>query len=198
MLGEIEAAHAEAEGPEEARRVYLEWAVRFAPPAMRRDLLRELRHAWRGLRVWVTGSWAAALAGAVAGWGAAGEGSGRFVQVAGAGLVIFGVLGIRLGATDPPRIAADLGLSAPRLQAARAAAVFGVLAGVLVPGAVLHLVRAGAAGLPAVVALGVAAVVVAALGAVLGDRAPERGIWVYVPAGGLLWVALVQVAGGGG
>ncbi len=121
LLGEIDAAYAFADAPDEAHRVYLEWAVRFAPLGLRVHLLRELRHIWRGQRAWATGGLGLAILAAFAGW--AGQ-----TWVAMGLIAVIGALGVRLTATDPAWLAQTLGIPRAKVQAARTLAV-GAMAG---------------------------------------------------------------------
>jgi hypothetical protein len=187
LLGEIEAAWAAAESPEEARAVYLEWAARWAPTAIRRDLLKDLRHLWRGLRPWVTGSWGLAAIAALAGWTSDPDGLARVVWVGGAALVVAGFVGIRLGATDPAWL--DLVLPSRGRVAGRAVAVWLVLQVVVLAGAGALAIRQGRIAASGLGRLEIAAVILAILGAAAGARLRGRGGIVYVPLGILLWAA---------
>lgn len=188
LLGEIDAAWAAVESPEEARAVYLEWAVRFAPAGLRRDLLKELRHLWRGLRPWVTGSWGLAFLAALAGWTKDVDASSRLAWVGGGALLVVGFAGVRLGADDPAWL--DAMLPAPRRPVARFLALWGCMQAVIVAGMAALAVRQGI--LPALAAglrLEVVAVVLAALGAGAGERLRGKGGLVYVPVGIVAWAA---------
>ena len=182
LLGEIEAAWAAAESPEEARAVYLEWTVRMVPEALRRDLRRELRHLWRGLRPWVTGSWGLAVLALLAGWTDEAAGRARLAWVGGAALLALGFAGVRLAATDPAWLD-DLLPSSRRLPA-RVLAVFLVMQVVVLPANAALLVRQGTTAL---LPLEGAALGLAVLGAISGARLRGHGGLVYLPAGILVW-----------
>jgi hypothetical protein len=70
VLGEIDARYARLESPQEATAVYLDWAARFFPDALKRYLLLDLRAGWRAHRGALTGVWLiGALAAVTAGRG---------------------------------------------------------------------------------------------------------------------------------
>ncbi len=70
LLQEIDARYAAFERPEDARRVYLDWAVRFFPAATRTWALADLRHGWRQRRSWISAAWVGGLAAGLASWSA--------------------------------------------------------------------------------------------------------------------------------
>lgn len=188
LLGEIDAAWAAVESQEESHAVYLEWAVRFVPVGLRRDLLKELRHLWRGLRPWVTGSWGLAVLAALAGWTKEADAAARLTWVGGGALLIVGYAGVRLGADDPAWL--DAMLPAPKRPLARFLALVGCMQAVILAGMAALAVRQGIGpALGAGLRLEVVAVVLAALGAGAGDRLRGKGGLVYVPAGIVAWAA---------
>lgn len=185
VLGEIEAAWANAEDPEDARAVYLEWTVRLVPAPLRLALRKELRHLWRAHRGFVTGSWGLALLAGIAGWTAAPAGPARLAQVGAGALAAFGYAGVRLGATDPPWLDAFVPLRGRVL--ARATAVFAAMQVVIAVGTATLLVRQGTAALPAFVRLEGVAIALALVAAWSGDALRSRGGLAYLPAALLLW-----------
>ena len=170
ILGEIEAAWAAAEAAEESRHVYLDWAVRLAPPRLRTDLTRELRHLWRTQRGWVIGAWALAALAALDAW----SGGSRAGVV---GVVVFGVAGARLAGEDPRWLEQWLGLGAARVGAGRAVAVWLHLQ-VVVLGTLSGVVTGH--GRPFAAAES-ASVLVAALAAAVGLGARDRAVAAYLP-----------------
>ncbi|MDP2317582.1 MAG: hypothetical protein Q8P41_32150 [Pseudomonadota bacterium] len=185
VLGEIEAAWAQAEDPEDARAVYLEWSVRLAPAPLRLALRKELRHLWRSHRGWVTASWGLALLAGIAGWSSASDGIGRFAQVGATALAAFGYVGVRLGAGDPPWLDTFLPLRG-RIPA-RALAVFSAMQVVVAVGTATLLVRQGSEAFGVFARLELLAVTLAAVAAWAGDALRARGGLVYLPAALLLW-----------
>lgn len=185
ILGEIEAAWAESEAPEEARSVYLEWTVRLVPAPLRVALRKELRHLWRSHRAWVTGSWVLALLAGLAGWTEAPDGVARLAQVGAAALAALGYVGVRLGATDPPWL--DTFLPLPGRLVARTAAVFAAMQVVIAVGTATLLVRQGAPAFGALLRLELVALGLAGVAAVAGDKLRARGALVYLPVALLLW-----------
>jgi hypothetical protein len=186
LLGEIDAAHAAAESPEEARAVYLEWAVRFVPSSLRRDLHKDLRQLWRAERPWATGSWGLAALTALAGWSASPSAADRMVVVGGASALALGYVGVRLAAGNPAWL--DAWLPSGRRAPSRAVAVALLAQPVVLAGAAALAVRQGLP-LAAGAALRVEGVVLvcAVLGALSGERLRGRGGIVYVPAGLVAW-----------
>lgn len=171
VLGEIEAAWAGAETEEEARHVYLDWAVRLVPPARRADLLRELRHLWRSQRGWVLGAWALAGLAALDAW----SGGARAGVV---GVAITGVAGARLAAEEPAWLEAWLGLGWGRVVLGRALATWLHLQ-VVVLGAAVGLL--GGHALPMLRAE-LAAVGLAGVAGVVGVGMRGRAVAAYLPA----------------
>lgn len=185
VLGEIDAAWAQSEDPEEARAVYLEWTVRLVPVPLRVALRKELRHLWRSHRAWVTGSWGLALLAGIAGWTDAADGAARLAQVGAAALAAIGYVGVRLGASDPPWL--DTFLPLRGRVTARAAAVFAAMQVVVAVGTATLLVRQGVPAFGALLRLELVALALAGVAAWAGDTLRARGVLVYVPAALLLW-----------
>lgn len=180
LLGEIDAAYAFADAPDEAKRVYLQWAVRFVPAAIQVHLLRELRHIWRAQRGWATGAWGLALVAAAAGW------AGQLWAAVGLVTVVAG-LGVRLTSEDPAWIAESLGVSRGRVRAARAIAVAGVAAPVAIAGGLATALQRGAGALPAVLAL--------VLVSLIAPAAAVRAGRAYVPLAILLTGCVAALLG---
>ncbi|MCB9759772.1 MAG: hypothetical protein H6739_08005 [Alphaproteobacteria bacterium] len=204
ILAEIDAAYEGTEDPEEARRVYLEWAVRYLPAAARPFVLRELRHGWRGLRAWVTGAWGLGLIAFLPAWSEDPLAPGRAALVAGAGMVVVGTVGLRLAATDPLWLEQVLPWSRGPVLAARGLTVFAWLQGAVAPPVLALAIRqgAGVAG-PVLGALEVLAVALAVL-ATLISPLRSKGAFLYLALGLACWagVALAvtpwgEISGGG-
>lgn len=180
LLGEIDAAYAFADAPDEARHVYLQWAVRFAPSRLQVHLLRELRHIWRAERGWATGAWGLALVAAAAGW------AGQIWAAVGLVTVVAG-LGVRLTATDAAWIAVSLGVPPGRVLAARAIAVAGVAVPVAIAAGITLMLQRGAGGVPAALAL--------LLVCLIAPAAAVRAGRAYVPLAILLTGCLAALLG---
>ena len=101
VLAEIDARYASLEDPEEGRRVYLDWSVRFLPEVMGRWALKDLRHGWRARRTWITGAWLVSLAAFAAGWTAAEWGPSRAIDVALAGAWLCATVGVWMEIDEP-------------------------------------------------------------------------------------------------
>ena len=194
LLAEVDGMYAGMEDPEEARRVYLDWAVKFTPASVRSETLKELRHGWRGLRSWVTGAWGAGLVGAVAGWSADPVAPARAALVAGAGMVLVGAVAVRLSSTDPMWLDRSLPVPSNRRLMARGFAVFGWLQGAIVPVAAVVGVRQGGAVLGVIVMLEGMALLIAIVGAA-SSRMRAKGMLPYVALGALAWAGLAGVTG---
>ncbi len=176
LLGEIDAAYAHADAPDEAHRVYLEWGVRFLPASLQPHVLRELRHVWRGQRGWATGAFGLAILAAFAGW------SGQTWLALALVAVVCG-LGLKLTEADPAWVADSLGVSAARVRWARTLAVTGVAGPVSLAGGIAGALGGG--GIGGIVVVGASAVLAAI--AVRAGRA-------YVP----IALLVVGIAAGGG
>ncbi len=131
LLAEIDAAYESQEDPEEARVVYLEWAIRGLPAALRLRVLRELRAGWRAHRSWLLGAWGLGLVAAVAGWSKDPGAVSQAGAIAGAGMVLVAAVAFRLRQHSPEWLDAWLGLTARDIRAARGLAIWGWLQGLV-------------------------------------------------------------------
>jgi hypothetical protein len=132
LLTEIDAAYEGQEDPEEARVVYLEWAIRGLPPGLRERVLRELRAGWRAHRSWLMGTWGLGAVAAVAAWSKDPGASAQAGAIASAGMVLVAVVAFRLRQDSPAWLDDWLGLTAPRMRSARTLAVWGWLQGLVI------------------------------------------------------------------
>lgn len=185
ILGEIEAAWAQAETAEDGRHVYLEWTVRLAPARLRLGLEKDLRHLWRSHRGWITGSWGLGLLTGLAGWTDAPDGPARLAQVGAASIAAFSFVGVRLGATDPVWL--DQFLPLPGRRSARALALFACLQVIVGLGVAALLVRQGSVAWGVGLRLEAVAAVLAVVAAWAGDALRSRGGLFYLPAALLVW-----------
>lgn len=192
VLAEIDAAYAGTEDPEEARRVYLEWAVRFVPAGLRVELLKELRHGWRALRSWVLGAaWGTGFLGVLSAWSTDPLAAGRTRLVAGAGLVLVGIVGVRLAMTDPVWLDRALPHEIGRRLSARLLALLGWMQPVvLLPVASLG-IRQGSVALDLLAWLELLALAVA-LCAAFASPLRARGLPTYLFAALLLWAGVAS------
>lgn len=191
VLGEIDAAWSSVDtAAEDPRAVYLDWIVRWAPAAWRRDLLRELRHLGRAHRAWIAGSWLGGVLVALSAWTPGADGLERLRAAALVGVAALAGVGVRLGATDVPGLAARLGVGDAAVVRARSVAVWACAQPVVLVGGAAALIRHGAGALPWLLLGELAASGLVVLAAWVGHRAPGRGGWWYLPA------ALVVVGAG--
>ncbi len=182
LLGEIDAAHAAAEHPDEARSVAWDGTARWLPEGLRQRYLQELRHQGRGLRPWLTGSWALAALAVVAAWGD--PASARGYQALGVGVAVCTHMGVRAAATDPAWLDAMLpsrGRGAARLMAlcvqAQAVVWPAVLAVALQDGpAALHLLARGE----------LTVVALAAVATLASVRVRGAAAWIHLPVSALV------------
>lgn len=196
ILAEVDGAYAAQEDPEEARRVYLEWATRYTPPSLRALLLRELRHGWRGLRTYISGAWGLGLLAALPVWAEQGAGGPRAVLLAGATMLVVGAVAPRLAADDPAWLESALPIAPRRVVLARLLAVFGWLQGAILPVVLALAIRAGwSDALPAWGTLEGFALGCAALGAGLSPLR-GRGLPLYLLLGLLAWAGLALLQAG--
>jgi hypothetical protein len=189
VIAEVDAAWAQVEDPEAARRVYLEWAVRWAPASLRPHLLRALRQGWRARRTWVSGAWGMGVLAAVAGWTSADDAPARALLVAGSAVAVLAALAIRMETSDPAWLGKALGLRRSGLIGSRALVVFAYLQGaILLPVAAVWL-RHGTDALPLWGLLELLAVACAGLAALLGI-AGARAWFAYPPLALAFWILI--------
>ncbi len=189
VLHEVDAAYGFEEEAEEARVVYLEWMTRWLPSGWRTAALKELRHGWRGLRSWLTGAWGLGFLALLAAWSDDPSAVGRTTLVAGAGLALLAISGLRLAATDPPWL--RLSMAVPGLLPARAAVVFGWLQPALLPAFFALLVRQGAVAFRMLAVLEAEALVLALVSS-LCSRWSMRGLAPYLVSAVIVWVGGVR------
>jgi hypothetical protein len=181
-LGEVQAAYAAADAPDEERRVYGEGIAERLRDPLRREVVRVLRHGWRGHRGWLSLSWVGGLFIAAAGW--SDDPAAAITTVAVGGAVVAGIaaLGPRLRALDPPWL--ELSLPGRPVVGAHVVAMVIWLQGPLVLGVLALAVRQGSAAIMPFLQLQGLVLLLAALGA----RLPMSG---YVPAAVLGWAVVV-------
>lgn len=196
LLAEVDGAYAQAEqDPEQARRVYLDWIVRLFPAgphgAFHLELLKELRHGWRGLRSWITGAWGLGGLAALAGWSSDPQASARALVIGAACLLAIASVGVRIGSRDPLWLDQALP-QRPRIRlSARAVAIFGWLQPiVLLPFLSLALRQSLSQALVTAGSLELAALLLAAISACF-SALRGRGWAPYLLSGLALWAVLV-------
>lgn len=189
ILAEIDAAYAGLEDAEEAHAVYLEWAIRGLPSALRLRVLRELRAGWRAHRSWLMGTWGIGLVAAIAAWSKEPLAAAEAGAVASAGMALVAAVAFRLRRDSPLWLDQWLGLQAAQVRLARTLAVWGWLQGlVLLPTLALAVRQGGAAALALAGGLELAATALAVVAA--GTSGWRRWGWaVYLPVAGLVWAA---------
>lgn len=195
VLAEIDARHATFEDPEEARRVYLDWVVRFLPVGAATWALKDLRHGWRARRSWISGAWLLAFGALVAGWSATGLGPARAAQVAVAAAWLCGAIGVLLDADEPEFLAAWLPDGGADRRLARLAVLLLWLQPPAWLGALSVLVRRGAADAAGVWVAGILSAAFAAVFAMACGRLGRRGLAVYAPVGAVGAGALAALVG---
>ncbi|MCB9681430.1 MAG: hypothetical protein H6733_08150 [Alphaproteobacteria bacterium] len=198
VLAEVRARYDAVEHPEEARRVYLDWTVRWLPDGVGRLALLLFRYGWRARRAVVSALWLAALGAVAAGWTDADGGPLRAGLVAAIGAWWVGSLAV-FQARDEPQF---LGVWLPRPPAlALAATAWCVVAWALGPalvGAAAVAVRVGPGA--AVITLGVAVghAAVAGGAASVCARWRGRGLAPYVAGAVLAGAGTAAALLGGG
>jgi hypothetical protein len=196
VVAEIDARYAALADPEEARRVYLDWIVRWLPVGLGRWVLADLRHGWRARRTFVTGAWLAGLFAFAAGWTSDPQGPSRVLVVVVLGSFLVAANGVLL-ARDEPRF---LQVWLPR-GAAGAMARWLVVCAWVAPipflGALSCALRASSAAAATVGAAGLAAGAGAAGLAVVCGQWRDRGVALYAPAAAICAVALAAAVAAG-
>jgi hypothetical protein len=197
VIAEIDARYAALEDPEEARRVYLDWGVRFLPAPARVYALADLRHGWRARRTLLSLQWVAAALALGVGWTSDPAGPFRAAAVALAGAGLVGAVGVAMDADEPPLLRVLLPRDPRWSRVARAAVLAGWSAPAPIAASAAALIRQGvprAAEVALVTAVGVG---IAALGSLACGRWRERGLRVYAPAATVALAGLLAAWGGG-
>jgi hypothetical protein len=195
VLAEIDGAYAMESDPEEARRVRLEWAVRFLPQGLRMEALKELRHGYRSLRGWINTSWGVALVGLLSAWTDDAVALDRTLALCGLGLVVVALVGIRLAATDPVWLDRALPRPATTRGMARLLALLGWMQpGVWTPVIALGIRQGSERALWLLLGLQALALALAVVSTV-SSALRNRGLVPYLLGGLLLWAGLVGGAG---
>ncbi len=181
VLADIDARYASIERPEEARAVYLDWTVRWLPVGVGRYALRDLRHAWRTRRGFISGAWIGGALAAFAGWSADPSAPAR----AAAAVVIvvfgFGAVGAVLESDEPGFLRAWLPSGGREAVLGRAWAEVLWLQACVWPAVAASLVRHGLSGAGLVLGAGLVAVPLATGVALLAGRLGPRAPAVYAP-----------------
>ena len=196
VISEIDAAYAGlVDGESERLHVYLDWALRFLPGSLRRDALKDLRHGWRGRRLWLSGAWLLGILAAAAGWTSDPSGPGRALVVAVLAAALVASVALVLELDEPEFLRWWLPSDPLKSALARFFVVLAWAQPAVVPPAVVTVLMTGwPAGLQ-VLGLGEGGLVLVTGASLLCSRLGRTGPWVYGP------VALVIVAGlvlGGG
>lgn len=196
VLAEIDSAYA-ALGTSEVDRlhVYLDWGLRFLPAAWRRDALHDLRHGWRGRRLWLSGAWVLGIGAALAGWTEAAAGPGRALAVAALAAAAVSSVILALEDDEPEFLRWWLPRTQPRATLARGVVVWAWSQPSVWPAVGITAFMQGWA--PAAVVLGLSQL--ALLGVIgLGlscARLGRVGPWVYGPAATAVVAAVVLPVG---
>jgi hypothetical protein len=196
VLADIDARFYALEDANEARRVYLDWVVRWLPSRLGVYVLHDLRAGWRTRRSWISMSWLFAVAAFGAGWTAGLLGPIRAADVALCAAWTVAAVGVFIDADEPEFLRVWL----PRETALRGLARLLVLMAWVQPaawlGAASVLIRRGTADAGFVLAMGLVSAGAASLLAVLCGRLGRAGLAVYAPgavvlaAASLAWVGV--------
>ncbi|MEM6926413.1 MAG: hypothetical protein AAF602_05765 [Myxococcota bacterium] len=193
VVGEIDARDAALADPEEALSVYLDWTVRWLPPAVGRYALNDLRHGWRTRRTLVSAAFLLGLVTLGTGW--RGDPAAPYWVVAMAAPASFLVASIGLWLDrDEPEFLWRWLRSDPSRDLPRTLARLWVLVLWQLPigllGAVGVLVFAGIGPALAVIAGSVVVALVAAGLAVVAGRQRARAFLLYAPLAAVLAAAV--------
>jgi hypothetical protein len=189
VIAEVDAAWAQVEDPEAARRVYLEWSIRWAPTGLQPHLLRALRLGWRARRSWVTGAWGLGSLAAVAGWTSADDAPARALLVSGSAVAVLASLAIRMETGDPAWLGRALGLRRSPLVLSRGLVVFAYLQGAILLPVVAVWLRRGVDALPLLGLLELLAIGCTAAAAAL-SVAGTRAWFAYPPLALAFWILI--------
>jgi len=189
VVAEIDARYAALADPEEARRVYLDWVVRWLPADLGRWVLADLRHGWRARRTLVTGAWLLGVLAFAVGWTSDPVGPSRVMVVAVLATFLVAANGVLL-AGDEPRFLKVWLPRGPDGALARLVVLLAWIAPIPVLGALSCVLRASAASAGGVLTVGVAAAAAAVGLAFVCGRWRDQGIVLYAPAAAICAVAL--------
>jgi hypothetical protein len=198
VLSDIDARHAALSARDEAAalHVYLDWAVRFLPLAWRRAALHDLRHGWRGRRVWLSGAWLAGLAAAGVGWTEDPAGPGRAAVVATLGIALVASVVFAMVRDEPEFLRWWLPPGPAPREIVRAVVVLMWSAPTLAFAAVVAAFFAGFSAAGLVVGVGLTAATALAALAVATSRAGRAGPWLYLPAAAGVVLGVAALASG--
>lgn len=196
VLAEIDARYAALERPEDARRVYLDWAVRFLPANVARYALKDLRNGWRARRGFITGAWLGGAAAGLMGWsGAAGAPQNALVAVTGVAFAA-AAIGVLLDRDEPEFLVAWLPARGAAAQVARALVVLAWLQGAIWPAVFTAGIRHGSGAAALIAGGGLAATLLATGLALACARWRTGGFMVYVPSAAVASAALAAWVSG--
>lgn len=192
VLSEIDAAYAGLVDTEaEQRHVYLDWALRFLPASLRRDALKDLRHGWRGRRLWLSGAWALGIAGGLAAWTVDPSGPSRGLAVAALGAALVASVGLVLALDEPPFLRWWLPRDPLTATSARFVVIWAWAQPAVLPAAAMATFMSGWGAGGLVLGLGEGALVVVTALALGCSRLGRTGPWVYAPTATLLVAGLI-------
>lgn len=194
VLSEIDARYARLIDREEARRVYLDWTLRFLPDGLVPYALKDLRHGWRARRGWISGSWAIGVGAAIVTWRSDPTAALHGAAVAAAGAWLCLAVGVLLDRDDPPFLQSWLGNGGASGGWARLVVLVGWGQALPWLPALAVAIRHGMAAAISTWVFAQAAVVAASLLATVCGRMGRRGVFLYAPAaaigaaGGAAWL----------
>ena len=186
VLAEIDARYAALADPEEGRRVYLDWAVRWLPSRVHRYALNDLRHGWRARRTLVSGAWLAGLLALVPSWTGDPTGPVRAAVVVGVGVWVCAAVGVLLAQDEPAFLRHWLAGDETQRTLARGLVLVLWLQPVVWPAVVASLFRHGLPGASVVLGWGELSAVLATALSLACSRWPQRGLSLYGPLAALL------------
>lgn len=181
VLAEIDARYSVFADPEEGRRVYLDWVVRWLPERMGLYALKDLRHGWRARRSWITGAWLLAIGAFAAGWNGTELGPIRATDVAMASGWLCAGVGVLMGADEPGFLRAWLPSGGPARSFARTLVLWLWVQPPAWLGAGAVLLRRGVSDALNVLLSSVAIGLFASAFAVACGALGRRGLAVYAP-----------------
>ncbi len=189
VVTEIDARYAALADPEEARRVYLDWIVRFLPADLGRWMLADLRHGWRARRTLVTGAWLLGILAFAAGWTSDPSGPSRVMVVVVLASFLVAANGVLLARDEPHFLQVWLPRG-PAGAVARWAVLLAWVAPIPFLGALSCALRASPAAAVAVLAVGLAAGALAVGLAFVCGKWRDQGIVIYAPSAAICALAL--------
>ena len=193
VLEDIRARYAAVEDPEDAKRVYMDWTLRWLPDEVSRWAELDLRHGWRSHRGTLAFMWLGALFAFGAGWSAQAGTPMRAGLVAGVSGWWCGAVMLRMAAEVQPFLRTWLVVPRGVRLAARTWTVGMWSVAPIAAAGVAVLLRMGPMAAAQAMGIGMVVCALAALAAAVFAARPRLGMVPYVALGTLVVAITARV-----